>query len=49
MNIKIENEKIIISKERAKKDVFQQMSKKHAKKISIDEIKKELAHRYQED
>ena len=49
MNIDIKNKKIIIQKEQSIQDVFQQMSNKHAKKISMEEIKKELAHRYQDE
>jgi len=49
MNIDLQNEKIIISKAQSKEDVFKKVSKKHAKKISMKEIKKELAHRYQDD
>lgn len=49
MNIDIQNKKIIIQKEQSIQDVFLKMSNKHAKKISMEEIKKELTHRYQDD
>jgi bifunctional DNA-binding transcriptional regulator/antitoxin component of YhaV-PrlF toxin-antitoxin module len=49
MNSDIQNDKIIISKQETAQHVFQKMSQKHAKKLTMAEIKKELNRRHQED
>ena len=47
--IEVENEKVILTKKIVEEDIFSEMSKKHGKKISMKDIKKELERRYEED
>lgn len=47
--IEVENEKVILSKKEDPVDVFYEVSRRHKKKISMEDIKKTLEERYEDD
>ena len=49
MLIEVDQEKVIISKKKDPVDIFDEVSKRHKKKISMKDIKRDLEERYEVD